>query len=1070
MSAPSRPTTPVTDDPRLVGPASAAQEGLWILDQQEPGTPLYNVGVSSRITGRLDVGLFGRCLDHVVARHPGLRTTFSLGEDGVVQVVSAPEPGALRVVAVQPDDLPSDVPARTLHEEEIRRPFDLVHGPLFRALLVEMDPEEHLLVLTLHHIVCDATSMATVVTELSALYNASVRGQRPHLATLTTDPIAWARQEQAALSTAEGDRRLDRWRSRLADLPALDLPVDRRPARLSRGGALIDFDIGGDAGRAISDLARAERSTPFTVYLAAFVALMSRYTGGTDIPLGSTISARDEPALDGIVGLLVETQILRTNASGDPSFGELLQRCRDVVLTALSDRVPFSTLVRDIAPDRRRMQLAPLVQVVFTVDPTSRGGLQLDGLEVAEVARHTATARFDLTVAVTDAQGSPRGVAEYASDLFQSSTVQTLVDSYIRVLRQAVDRPDLRISQLDVMSAGDQHKVLAEWSGEADPPPTGRRVHELFEEAAASRPTAVAVRDASTTVTYGELDERANRPARHLRQLGAGPEQLVGIAFERSVDAVLAILAVWKSGAAYVPLDPSHPHERLALLMRQAGLGLVVTAARHAPAFDDPAVRVVRLDDDWPSIAREPATRPPPTALADNPACVVFTSGSTGAPKGVVTLHRGLERTFVAAELLAEPSAPRVLQISPLNWDGSTLEIWLALARGGEVVVGPPSHSSADSVASAILDGGVTVAHLPTGLFNVMVDTRPDVFGPLRQVFTGGEAVSSDHIRRAMRASPGTVIVNGCGPTETTVFACTHSVTADDIEDATVPIGRPMPGTRVWVLDRYGQPVPPGVPGELYVGGACLARGYLGPASLTAERFVPDHLSGQQGGRIYRTGDIVRFDERGNVVVIGRSDDQLKVRGFRVEPAEVEAALHRHPDVVRCVVVGRRGSDATVALVAYYTARRRGDDLGLRRFLAERLPSHLVPSAFIELGSLPLKANGKVDRSRLPAVDRAAHRSPFRPATPVEEAIAEMWTDLLAVDEIPDGVGFFELGGHSLLAIRLVARIADELEADIPVSAVFETPTIDGLAEIVTASASDPASRPPPLVPRGGTR
>jgi amino acid adenylation domain-containing protein len=1005
----------------LAGPAplSFAQERLWFLDRLAPGSPLYNMPSALRLTGSLDVARLEHALREVVRRHEVLRTTFREAGGGPLQVIS-PEV-ALDLPVVDLRALPQpEHEARRLAAAEALRPFDLEWGPLVRAALVRLEDETWNALFNLHHIVGDGWSFGVLVGEVAALYGGS---PLPELPVQYADFALWQREW---LRGEILESQLAWWQAELEEAPTLlELPTDRpRPATQSFRGALEGFALPAGLAEDLSALARREGATLFMTLLAAFQALLSRYAGRgsqDDLLVGSPVAGRNRLELEGLIGFFVNTLVLRGRLAGQlggetdgPAFRELLARTRSAALGAYAHQdLPFERLVEMLGVERS-LAHGPLVQVTFALQNAPTSSVELPGLRLEPEGSQGHTAKFDLSLSLSEVDGALVGGAEYASDLFDRATVVRLLGHFETLLAGAAADPGRRLAELPLLSATEARQMQVEWNATASGEP-GEPVHRLVEARAAERPDAPAVVSERGTLTYGQLDRRSNRLARRLRGLGVGPETVVALRLPRSPELVIAALGVLKAGAAYLPVDPAHPAERLDFILRDSGARLLL----DDPSFAD---LLGGEEGELPS----PALR--------SLAYVIYTSGSTGAPKGTELTHAGLSnlaawhrRTYGLA-----PEDRTTLLAGP-GFDASVWEVWPALSAGAALHV-PPQEivASAPDLLAWMAERRITQSFLPTPLAEaVLAEGMPQGLG-LRVVLTGG-----DRLSRRPSADVPFALVNHYGPTETTVVSTAGLV--DPSGDRSPSIGRPIANLRVYLLDRTMRPVPVGVPGELFVAGAGLARGYRGRPDLTAERFVPDPFDGA-GERLYRTGDLARFLPGGEIEFLGRLDHQVKVRGFRIELGEIEAVLGRHPSVRQAAVLSREGR-----LVAYVAGEGSREDL--RGFLAERLPEPMVPTGWVFLESLPLTANGKVDRRALGRIAPAPlDRDPAAPRTPTEELLAGLWSGLLGLEEVGSGDSFFDLGGHSLLATRLVSRVRDVFGVELPLRALFETPRLSDLA------------------------
>ncbi|HSK81762.1 MAG TPA: amino acid adenylation domain-containing protein, partial [Thermoanaerobaculia bacterium] len=1108
---------PLAKVPRQGPPAlSFAQQRLWFLDRLAPESPLYNVPSTYSLAGPLAPAALAAGLSEIVRRHEALRTRFVEVDGEPRQEIGAPWQVPLPQVDLRGlgrERRPGEL-AR-LRTEEAGRPFRLERGPLLRAGLVRLDEEEHALLLTVHHIVYDGWSEEVLVTELTALYAAALAGRPSPLGELSVQYADFAAWQRAWPPEVLG-RQLAWWRDELAGAPAtLPLPVDRpRPAAPSIRGASAMLRLPAAATAALRQTARREGTTLYMLLLAGFVALLARVTGEEDLLVGTPVADRPRPEVEGLIGFFVNTVVIRARAAGDPSFRGLLAAVRDTALGAFAHQdLPFEMLVEELRPERERSR-NPLVQVLFSFQgsgPATAGtaddaaGLRLVRLPWGE----RSTAKLDLLLSAMEMPVEPPGesneaeltlVLEYAADLFTATNAARLLGHYATLVAGAAaspTSPELPLSSLPLLSAPERHQ-LVEWNDTASGFPL-RPVHRLFEEQARARPDAVAVSWEGGSMTYGELDRRSGAIARRLRRLGVTTDARVGLVVERSPEMLEAILGILKAGGGYLPLDPTYPRERLALLLADAAPAAVVGPRRLLAALPDisdisggaPRLALEDVDlvaDAEPTVPRSADV--PPTSLA----YVIYTSGSTGAPKGVEVSHRGVVRLVREAGYTVFGPGEVYLLLSPLTFDVATLEIWGPLLNGGRLVLLPPGPYTLADIYTAVARQGVTTLWLASALFSLAVEEGLAPLSGLRLLEAGGDVVSRPHVERAIAALPGDVdLMNGYGPTENTMFSTTHRLRGGLAPgEASVPIGRPISASTAYVLDRSLTPLPVACVGELYVGGAGVARGYLGRPALTAERFVPDPFSADPwdprgGDRLYRTGDLARWRPDGTLDFLGRRDFQVKVRGFRVELGEVESALLRHPRVREAVVTAVSEAAGGHRLVAYYVPEVADGptpptSAELRIHLRESLPEHMVPSLFLPLEELPLNANGKVDRRALPAPEARlageaedAPRTP--PRNPVEEVIAGIWEDLLGLDPQSHPVGvdddFFHLGGHSLLAIRLLSRLRAVLGADLPVQQVFDAPTIAGLAEAVararvSGDAGDGEAGPalPPLAPR----
>ncbi len=1046
-------------------PLSFAQQRLWLIDQLAPGSPTYHMPLVLRVEGPLDPAVLARSLSEIVRRHEALRTVFAVREGTPVQVIRPAVPFVLPVVDLSalPESRRAAL-ALLLAQGEALRPFDLARDPLLRGVLLRIADSggttDHLAALTMHHIASDGWSLGILVREITILYAAFAAGRPSPLPELPVQYADFAVWQGSWLRGELLENEIAFWRRQLAGLPPhLDLPTDRpRSTMRSLRGTSRPVRLPAGIARLAEALARREGATLFMVLLAGFQALLARLSGQDDLAVGSPIAGRNRVETEGLIGFFVNTLVLRGDLSGAPTFRELLGRTRETALAAyLHQDVPFEKLVEELVPERSLAQ-TPLFQVMLVLQNVPVESLEMESLRLRPVDVETRVAKFDLTLSLAEHGGALAGTVEYATALFDATTIGRLTGCFERLLAAALAAPELPALELALLSAAEQHQLLREWSDTAAVFPREATLHGLFAEQAEQRPDAVAVEQGGESLTYGELRRRAGRIARRLVALGLRPEERVAVLAERSPDLIAALLGILEAGGAYLPLDPASPADRLDWMLRDAGATLLVDLL-------DPR-------DD----GEEPAAGPSMPALSNIPAeslaYVMYTSGSTGTPKGVAVTHRNVIRLVRGAEYADFGPEQIWLQYAPVSFDASTLEIWAPLLNGGRLVLFPGRTGSLDELARVVETHGVTSAWLTAGLFHEMVDGCLAGLRPLSQLLAGGDVVSPVHARRVLEAHPGLTLIDGYGPTEGTTFTCCHRMTeARQVGGDGIPIGRPIGNAQVRVLDERLAPVPIGAWGELYAGGDGLARGYLGRPELTAEHFVPDDFVpdafGEAGSRLYRTGDRVRHRADGLLEFSGRLDGQVKIRGFRIEPGEIEAALVAHPGVREAVVVVRRDRDREIRLVAYVAGNVPGMAAEeLRRHLRERLPEPMVPATFVVLAALPLTANGKVDRKALPAPAEAAgelQASHVPPRTDLEELIARVWCEVLGVERVGVHDGFFDLGGHSLLLLRVVSRLREVLGRDLPNVLLFEYPTVASLAAALDGSPNLPAAPAPDL-------
>ena len=1035
---------------------SFAQQRIWFMDQLSPGGFAYNISGGLRIEGPLDVPALERTLGELIRRHEPLRTVFVAVDGQPVQVVQPDGDFRLPVVDLEGEPVAGrEAERRRLMTEEGRRPFDLGRGPLFRAHLYRLASAEHALQLTLHHIVADGWSLGVLAKELTALYSAYATGAPEP----PPPPVRYAdivRRQRERLRGPAYEAQAAYWRERFTPPPpVLELPGDRpRPAVQTFDGSVETLEIPTAFVESLRAFGRAQGVTLFMVMLAALDVLLHRYTGVDDIAVGTPIANRTDVATEQVIGLFANTLVLRTDLSGEPTVRELLQRVRDSALGAYGAQdFPFERLVEIVQPVRD-MSHSPIFQVMFLFQNVPFEPVELAGLTLSHLEIRTSSAKTDLTLEVWETRTGLQVSLEYNTDLFDAETIRRLGGHFHRLLAEFMADPARPVSTLPLLGEEEWRRLGATWNA-TDAPIPERMVPALFEAEAARAPEAIAACFEEQSLTYRELNERANRLARRLESTGVGRETLVGVLVERSLDMLVAVLAVMKARAAYVPLDPAYPTDRLEFMLTDGKIGTLITESasmdRLALAAD---VRTICLDRDASRVAGESgadgAQGPAPADLA----YVIYTSGSTGRPKGVQIPHCALANLLAGFRAIVEPGPGDVLvAVTTLSFDIAGLELFLPLVTGGRVVIASREVAADPAKLMRLFtDAGATIVQATPATWRMLIEAGWQSAPGLR-VLCGGEALPADLAARLL--ATGAQVWNVYGPTETTIWSTAHRV-----EEARgpVPIGRPIANTRVYVLDRHREPVPTGVPGELYIGGAGVARGYLARPELTAERFLPDRFSADPGSRLYRTGDVVRYRADGAVEFLGRVDHQVKVRGFRIELGEIESVLARHPGVAQAVVVAREDRPGDRYLAAYLRPAGTAPTIAeLRAFLKEYLPDYMVPSTFTSLPSLPLTPNGKVDRKRLPEPEdrRAVSQAPFlAPRGRTEDALAAVWREVLRLERVGIDDNFFDLGGHSLLLVQVQAKLRSGLGQDVPIVEMFQYPTIRTMAAHLSRAAA----------------
>jgi amino acid adenylation domain-containing protein len=1048
-------------------PLSFAQQRLWFLDQLQPHSPLYNLPTAVRLRGPLERTALERAIQKIVARHESLRTRFVAEDGNPVQVVTAHVPIPLRLANLARHPAPErEAKLTQLLAEAARHPFDLSRHPLMSVLLVELDETDHVLLVNMHHIVSDAWSVGVFFRELKALYEAFRSGreaQLPGLPVQYRDYAIWQREWMQDGTMAS---QLAYWKSHLEGAPSvLELPSARpRPAVQTFTGDHASRELSPALTAALKRLSQTEGATLFMTLLAAFKLLLHRYTRQTNIVVGTPIAGRHLLETEGLIGFFVNTLALHTNLSGNPTFKELLARVRQGALDGMSHQdLPFERLVEELQPVRSS-SYTPLVQVLFVFQNEAPPVLPGPDLTASPLPLETATSKFDLTVAVEERQGQLLATVEYSTALFDPDAIERLLSHFQTLLESVVANPAQKISQLPMLSAAERQQVLVTWNETTTGYPRSEIIPKLFEQQVEQCPDSVAIVFDDQSSTYRALNQKANQLARYLQRLQVGPGANVCLCLQRSPELLVSLLAILKAGGAYVSLDPAHPKERLAFMLDdvQARVVLTTTALQSAlPALASSAVdhapgtpKVLCLDAAWDAISREDASNLPGTATPESPAYVSFTSGSTGRPKGVCVPHRGVVRLVRGANYIDFGPHETFLQLAPVAFDASTLEIWGPLLNGGRLVLFPPGVPTLTELGEFIQRQRITTLWLTAGWFHQMVEESVEGLRGVRQLLAGGDVLSVPHVKKALDCLPDCVLVNGYGPTENTTFTSCHRITRADTERRSIPIGRPIANTKTFILDEDRQPVPIGVPGEVYVGGDGLALGYLNQPELTAEKFVRHALGPGSETRLYRTGDLAQWLPDGSLEFLGRIDNQLKIRGFRVELGEIEAVLHQHPAVCECAVAAHLDASHNKQLTAYFVTSADVPPTAeeLREHLQRSLPEYMVPTAFVRLASLPLNSNGKVERSALPPPELSFPQSDEKIISPrdaLERKLAALWEEVLGLKPIGATSHFFELGGHSLMAVRLVARIEKAFDKKLPVSAVFQSPTVAQLAMVL---------------------
>ncbi len=1053
-------------------PLSHSQQQIWLHSQLAGDWPIYNEPITIHRRGELDVAALERSFTEIVRRHEAWRTTFAWSGNEARQIVQpAPERIAIPFLDLRSHSQP-EAEALRLATEDAREPFNLTRGPLYRLRLLRLHDDEHRLFLTLHHIIFDGVSLYRILLpELLSFYESFARNEKralPEPAIQYPDYAIWHRQISIS------PEHFTYWQNTLRHAPVLDLPIDKpRPRTQSYAGAMELFAVPTATATALKALSQQQAATPFLTMTAAFVALLHGYTGDEDIVTGTVSSGRQRPEVSDLLGCFLNTIPLRCLFSKRDSFEELLRRVRSATLSALAHEVPFELLVQKFGQNRDPGR-APLFQTLIVMEPP------LDPLPEGWSFTHTdvdaGTAKFDLQLDLDDRVEGLTGRFVYNSDLFERKTIELLKSRWLDLLGRIASSPRERLENLTAWSSVVARTLPPpEWEGPRSDYPRDKSIHQIFEEQAQLTPAAVAVVFGNAQLSYDELNRRANRLARHLRKLGVRPDVPVGLWMERSADMIVALLAILKAGGAYVPLDPSYPAKRLRWMISdtlfpssraqpvrltpfaQGKLreveGSRCTQAAVILSQESLHARVEANANGTQIVFAEAFPNEDDSNLevdvgGENLAYIIYTSGSTGQPKGVTVPHRAVVRLVKATDYVSFSANETFLQLAPISFDASTFEIWGALLNGGKIAVLPTVSPTLEEIGRAISAQGVTTLWLTSALFNAMVDERLEDLRPLRQLLAGGDVLSVAHVRKVLAALPNTRLINGYGPTESTTFACCHTIESVPSDNRSIPIGKPIANTTAYILDETLHRVPISEVGELYLGGDGLARGYWNREDLTAEKFVRDPFGARSNGRLYATGDLARWRQDGAIEFLGREDSQIKLRGFRIEPGEIENALKKQPDVRDGVVVVRENVPGQKRLHAYVAGSAAPQTL--LAALRKSLPDYMVPSTITTLDSLPRTSNGKIDRNALPAPPVSAKDESFiAPKTPLEKTIASVWAAVLGLDRVSRSDNFFELGGHSLAGLRVVNQLSELLRQRLQPSVFLSAPTVAAMAELL---------------------
>ncbi len=1086
MTAPFNNSEIAANKAKSFYPLSYGQQALWFLYQMAPESVAYNIFSTVRIRSTLDIPNLCRAWEKIVDRHPILRTTYTTYEGKPVQLVHEQQEVNIQVTDASfwsQDYLREQIFAET------DRPFNLERDSVLRVNLFTRSAQEHIFLLTMHHIASDSWSVDLLLNELQVLYDSETQKVSQEQTEVASDSLPknkpyteFVPWQSEMLSGSRGEKLWEYWQKQLAgELPILNLPTDqpRPPVQTYRGDSHI-FKLDEQLIQELRNVALVFGTSLYKILLAVFYVQLYHYTNQEDIFIGSPMLGRWGREFKATVGYCVNPVVLRTSVSGSATFKEFLAQVSNTVKEAQKHQdYPFSLLVERLQPERD-LSRSPLYQVSFTWQKQrwykpgknslkrQERGLQMEPYLLG----HQRGTDFDLDVMVMEIQGLLQVCWQYNTDLFNAATISRMTRHFQTLLEAIVEAPDQRVGELPLLTESERYQLLVEWNNTTKEYPFDKCIHQLFEEQVRKTPHSVAVVHEDEQLTYQELNERANQLAHYLQTLGVEPEVLVGICVERSPLMVVGLLAILKAGGAYVPLDPAYPGERLAYMLSDSQVKVLLTQEKFASSLPVSAARVIYLDSDWPNIGAHSEENPLTEVNASNLAYVIYTSGSTGKPKGVMIEHRSIVNfTSSAIAIYNITQSDRVLQFASIAFDAAVIEIFPCLSAGGTLVLRTDDMLvSGSRFVQRCREWGITMMDWPTSHWHqVMVElaaaeeTLPE---SLRVVSVGGEAVCLETLKLWQRCVKGLAnppqLLNGYGPTETTAVATYYDLSefiAKNPAAFCVPIGTPIGNLTTYILNHHLQPVPIGVPGELHIGGLGLARGYLGRPDLTAEKFIPNPFSNEREARLYKTGDKVRYRPDGNIEFLGRIDDQVKIRGFRIELGEIETALCQHPEVRECAVIVRTKESGDKQLVAYVVPKLSTLTASkLRSFLQQKLPNYMVPVAFVVLESLPLTPNGKVDRRALPTPDKSSFTDTgfVPPSNALERQLAQIWSEILDVESVGVKDNFFALGGHSLLAIRLMAKIQQELGKSLPLVTLFQSPTIADLANLIKTEKDIP--------------
>ncbi len=1052
-------------------PLSFAQQRLWFIDRLEPNKSFYNIPEAIRFKGNLNVDILQQSLDAIVSHHEILRTNYIEADGNPIQIISEPHSVTLKIIDLQQyEKIEQEVEVQQILKEESQYAFNLTSDLMIRACLLQLSSSEQILLIVKHHIASDGWSIGIMWDQLTQLYLAFVEGKSSPLPTLSVQYADYAVWQRKWLADELLEKQLNYWKKQLVNAnPLLELPTNfPRPLVQTYCGATQSHALSSSLSRKINQLCQQEGATLYMGLLAAFQILLHRYTQQEDILVGSVIAGRNRKEIEGLIGFFVNTLVLRADLSGNPSFKELLSQVRATTLDAYEHQdLPFEKLVEVVNPERSS-SYSPIFQVMFDLQNTHSQRKELLGLVTQSVEVEIETSKFDLELSVEERDNVIITSWTYNTDLFEQTTIERMYGHFQILLESIVGNPQQLISQLPMLTETEKQQLLTEWNQTQVEYPQHKCIHQLFEEQVERTPDAIAVSFKDQQLTYQELNNRANQLAHYLKSLGVEPNVLVGICVERSLEMIVGLLGILKVGGAYVPLDPNYPPERLEYMIADAKMPVLLTQSKWK--IPEHQSQIIRLDADWEKIASQNSDNLAPIGENKHVAYVIYTSGSTGNPKGVMISQQALV-SFVQTAIseYGISGSDRVLQFASINFDAAVEEIYPSLCTGATLVLRTDKMlSDLPTFFQACEDLQLTVLDLPTAYWHQLAaelaNTSTSLPEFLRLVIIGGEKVLLEPVRDWQKyvtksgKADRLQLINTYGPTETTVVATLYRIPNTFLNINEVPIGRPLAHLQTYILDPQLQPVPIGVTGEIHIGGDSLAIGYLNRPELTDEKFIPNPFSSQSGSRLYKTGDLARYLSDGDIEYLGRIDNQVKIRGFRIELGEIETVLSQHPNIRATVVTVREDIPSDKRVVAYVVAEDKSQNIDLRAFLKERLPSYMIPSAFVFLEAMPITPNGKIDYRSLPVPDISStqlEKNFVPPSNPTQETLAKIWSQILGVERVGINDNFFELGGHSLLSVRLISEIEKAFNYQIPLSSLFKISTISEIEELIGSQTQE---------------